>query len=541
MSKTDEWVENLITDEELSAKLPIGRSNFRTLRQDGSVYVDKTALVYRLAIKKQKFFLSRPRRFGKSLLLSTFASLFQYGLEDFRGLAIEKLWKDTTYDVVMLDFSKFKDVNDIAAFRTKFDEHLESQFGFVGFKKSVSSDMSVMAQLDVWLQSRPPSSLVLLIDEYDAPLSTHLNDRALFDEIRNLLSEFYLRIKGCEGCLRFFFMTGITKIENASIFSAFNPVVDISFDPQYGSILGYTEADLKTYFAPYLERACRLRQAKTTDELLDRLRAMYDGFCFDMKAETHVYVPWSVLMYLDSPTKGLLNYWYDSAGLPSVLLNFFKTYHLDTVDAYAAPRSLSFQKLWNTADLDTLHPDVLLVQTGYLTVQSTNGKVYKLGYPNQEMRESMANLFLELLVEDDEELGDAVRSLDTVLKEDGFDGMMNEINRIIGGLDYARWNFKTEASCRSALQLMLASTGMRVWTERHNAWGRSDLEFDFENEHWVLELKLARNGEAPSKLFAKAREQLRARHYGEADQSFAEVVPKALVFSEEERRFVVWG
>ena len=221
MSKTDEWVENLITDEELSAKLPIGRSNFRTLRQDGSVYVDKTALVYRLAIKKQKFFLSRPRRFGKSLLLSTFASLFQYGLEDFRGLAIEKLWKDTTYDVVMLDFSKFKDVNDIAAFRTKFDEHLESQFGFVGFKKSVSSDMSVMAQLDVWLQSRPPSSLVLLIDEYDAPLSTHLNDRALFDEIRNLLSEFYLRIKGCEGCLRFFFMTGITKIENASIFSAF--------------------------------------------------------------------------------------------------------------------------------------------------------------------------------------------------------------------------------------------------------------------------------------------------------------------------------
>lgn len=199
--------------------------------KDGRVREDQTAQVYRLAVKKRKYFLSRPRRSGKSLLLSMFASLFQFGLKDFRGLAIEKLWHDTTYDVVTLDFSKFRDVKDSAAFRSKFDEHLVSQFGFVGFKKDPSSDMSVLARLDVWLQSRKSSSLVLLIEDYDAPLSTHRDD-----DIRVLLSEFYSRVKSCEGCLRFFFMTGAAKFADAGISSSFDQVIDISDDPQYGSI-----------------------------------------------------------------------------------------------------------------------------------------------------------------------------------------------------------------------------------------------------------------------------------------------------------------
>ena len=206
--------------------------------KDAGVREDQTALVYRLALKKRKYVLSSPNRSGRSRLLATFASLFRDGIEDFRGLVIEKLWKDTTYDTVTLDFSRLTDVNDIAAFRTRFDEHLVSQFGAVGFEKTPSSDMSVMAQLDVWLQSRKPSSLVLLIEESDAPLSTRLNNKALFDDVRNLLNEFYARLKSCEGCLRFVFMTGAAKFDTAGLSSAFDQVIDISRDPQYGSLFG---------------------------------------------------------------------------------------------------------------------------------------------------------------------------------------------------------------------------------------------------------------------------------------------------------------
>ena len=206
--------------------------------KDAGVREDQTALVYRLALKKRKYVLSSPNRSGRSRLLATFASLFRDGIEDFRGLVIEKLWKDTTYATVTLDFSRLTDVNDIAAFRTRFDEHLVSQFGAVGFEKSPSSDMSVMAQLDVWLQSRKPSSLVLLIEESDAPLSTRLNNKALFDDVLNLLNEFYARLKSCEGCLRFVFMTGAAKFDTAGLSSAFDQVIDISRDPQYGSLFG---------------------------------------------------------------------------------------------------------------------------------------------------------------------------------------------------------------------------------------------------------------------------------------------------------------
>lgn len=206
--------------------------------KDAGVREDQTALVYRLALKKRKYVLLSPNRSGRSRLLATFASLFRDGIEDFRGLVIEKLWKDTTYDTVTLDFSRLTDVNDIAAFRTRFDEHLVSQFGAVGFEKSPSSDMSVMAQLDVWLQSRKPSSLVLLIEESDAPLSTRLNNKALFDDVLNLLNEFYARLKSCEGCLRFVFMTGAAKFDTAGLSSAFDQVIDISRDPQYGSLFG---------------------------------------------------------------------------------------------------------------------------------------------------------------------------------------------------------------------------------------------------------------------------------------------------------------
>ena len=198
--------------------LPLGTSSFSTLRENNEIYVDKTSLVYRLAQTRGKIFLARPRRFGKSLLVSTFESLFKSGLKDFQSLAIEKLWNDKTYPVVRLDFSELKEFNSVAQFSTNFTEMLRLKFSAAGFLCEKNEPFLIL-RLSNWLSGLKPSSLVILVDEYDAPLTACLDQPELFAGVRSLMSQFFLTLKSNEGCQRFFFMTGITKFSNTSIFS----------------------------------------------------------------------------------------------------------------------------------------------------------------------------------------------------------------------------------------------------------------------------------------------------------------------------------
>ena len=234
-------------------------------------------------------FLSRPRRFGKSLLVSTFESLFKFGLRDFRGLAIEKLWADKTYDVIRLDFSNIKEFSNIDDFAEQFHTLVLSKFSALGFRPK---DMSRgFTDLGNWLSDLPKLSLVLLIDEYDAPLTACMDDAELFAQVRSEMRKFFAPLKSNAGSLRFLFLTGITKFSSTSIFSEFNNLDDITLSPRYGTLLGYTEEEIRRDFARHLRRAAKIR-ALTEDELMDRLRAHYHGFCFDMHASTHVYCPW---------------------------------------------------------------------------------------------------------------------------------------------------------------------------------------------------------------------------------------------------------
>ena len=235
-------------------ELPLGTSIFETLRATDELYVDKTDRIYQLARRRSKCFLARPRRFGKSLLISTFESLFQYGLRDFQGLAIEPLWKDKTYPVARLDFSRLTTFRSYEEFKERFQSFLQSAFiplGFV-YRRELDS-LQFLDQLGLWIASLPPNSLVVLIDEYDAPLTAHLEDREKFEAVRDCLQPFYALLKEYEGRLRFFFMTGITKFSNTSVFSAFNNLRDISLDPEYGTLLGYTEEEMRAVFLPYVD------------------------------------------------------------------------------------------------------------------------------------------------------------------------------------------------------------------------------------------------------------------------------------------------
>ena len=213
--------------------LPLGRSTFSALRAKNEIYVDKTDLIYRLACHDSKIFLVRPRRFGKSLLVSTFESLFKYGLRDFKGLMIEEFWKDKTYPVIRLDFSELKEFDSVEQFSTNFNEMLRLKFAAAGFACEKNEPFLIL-KLSDWLSGVGSSSLVILVDEYDAPLTAYLDQPELFAGVRSVMSQFFLTLKANEGCQRFFFMTGITKFSSTSIFSAFNNLQDISLDPFYG-------------------------------------------------------------------------------------------------------------------------------------------------------------------------------------------------------------------------------------------------------------------------------------------------------------------
>lgn len=315
-------------------QLPLGRSTFSTLRKSDSIYVDKTDLLFALCQNDSKVFLARPHLFGKSLLISTFESLFKYGLRDFKGLAIEKLWNDQNFQVVRLDFSLIRNFRSIEDFEDQFISYIAESFRSAGFSGNPS-----FTDWNSWLQSLEDRSIVLLIDEYDAPLTECLDQEELFYAVQSLMSRFFLMVKSSEGCLRFFFMTGVTKLSNTGIFSGFNNLQDISLVSEYGALLGYTSQEIIDNFKPYIERAAS-ELGTNCSEILEGLQRHYNGFCFDEKASRRVYCPWSVLNFLNIPSRGFLNYWYESAAHPAVLMKYLKNHLLTDPTSYTEPKEI---------------------------------------------------------------------------------------------------------------------------------------------------------------------------------------------------------
>ena len=267
----------------------------------------KTDLVADLAKFDAPIFLSRPRRFGKSTLVSTFHELFSNGLDKFQGLKIvtDNLWNDRTYNVIHLDLSKIKEQSDDINFNETFLQQLDDAFIHSGYEKILNEEIKIPARyLDIRFNQKDISGLVLLIDEYDAPLTAVMGDKGEFERRRRVLSNFFSTIKAYSGKFRFIFITGVTRYSNTSIFSAFNNIKDISFNPAYGAIVGYTQEELEHYFKDYIEYAAKALNRKektckyTYEFILDELKNNYDGYSFDEDNECHVYNPWSILNFL---------------------------------------------------------------------------------------------------------------------------------------------------------------------------------------------------------------------------------------------------
>ncbi len=515
--------------------LPLGSSSFEALRSSKEIYVDKTDLIFQLASSRGKIFLARPRRFGKSLLVSTFESLFEKGTDFFPGLSIQSLWQDKKYPVIRLDFSEVKEFSDAVDFRKNFESYLAQKFLKAGFVCKNSENFFV--ELSSWLDNLPTNSLVILIDEYDAALTVCLDSLTLLNEIKKVMSRFFLVLKANEGCLRFFFMTGITKFSNTSIFSAFNNLVDISMDPKYGTILGYTESELKKNFGDYLNRASDVLLL-SPQELIVQLRRHYNGFCFDEEAATSVYCPWSVLNFLNRPERGFQNYWYQSAGQPSVLLKYLSHHPLSEPMSYSQEKEVRLTELQAARQYDDIGLEALLAQAGYLTIKNITPDRYAiLGYPNQEVAVSMAELYANELLKGQRLKQNGAPYVADVLARGTVNEVVATLNAALNAIDYQRYPIVDEASCRAYLQVLLIGAAMMPKVEIHTALGRSDMELDAGKRHWVFEFKYVKTAKEVTQALKDGVEQMSSRRYGMSSKA-KELRRLVLVFSRDERRFV---
>lgn len=371
-------------------KLPVGIQSFKTIRRENFLYVDKTKHMYDLVSgeKGRYFFLSRPRRFGKSLLISTLKELFLGNKQLFEGLWISKTdyaWQK--YPVIHLDFSA-------VASSTPDELRVNLSWELDQIGKSHGIDVSAAPSPDAKLkhliaQLAQDVGVVVLIDEYDKPLLEHVNDIEVMRKVQAVLRNFYATVKAAGEQIQFVFMTGVTKFSKTSVFSGMNNLIDLTLSQDAAELLGYTDVEIDRYFQPHMQEIA-IEQRVSIADIKNAMRHWYNGYQFSEEPKT-VYNPFSVLMYLLS--KRLRNYWFES-GTPSFLVNLIraKQYNIEDVDH----TEVHVDSL-TSFEIDTMRLIPLLLQTGYLTIKSYDPETrnYLLGYPNEETKASFLLYFMD--------------------------------------------------------------------------------------------------------------------------------------------------
>ncbi len=523
-------------------KLLPNSCNFRDLIDNNRVYVDKTALICQIAKdEKGPYFISRPRRFGKSTLINTFHELFAHGTERFKGLEIEPLWKDKTYKVIHLDFSTFREVPSNSSFNKEFMDAFKlslEEAGIEPTKENIDSPANLLKKtLDT------ESEVVLLVDEYDAPLTAVLNDSNEFEDRRKILSNFYLTVKSCDGKFRFIFITGVTYYSHTSIFSAFNNLKDLTLDLRYGALLGYTSEELELYFGEYIDNAVEVLNKKyhteryTHDLVVSELKRNYDGYSFDEEALNHVYNPWSIVNFFDAPVRGFIPYWVVSGGsTPTFLVNYLKQglekYNTDDLQSLLnidstvnSAAEYLYPKIENMANLDLF---AILYQAGYFCIKAVVDDIFKVGIPNLEVKKAYSNIVLNELTKTKEAKLKYVEPFKDVLASGNLDKIKELFNTFINEFSYETVKNFNEACFRDVLKLAMLTFNVTASTEVMGACGRADITAEAGDYLYVFELKVTDNSKDIDTKLTEAKEQIIKNKYARrlTDKT---VIPVALV------------
>lgn len=293
---------------ETSAPLPLGTSDFTALRKFGQIYVDKTSMVHRLASQRQKFFLSRPRHFGKSLLLTTFESLFKSGLKQFARLDIENFWKDASdYRVIRLGFSHLEGLSSAEEFHKLFNLYFLDILTINGFSSPIKTKTEGFAAFISWLGAQRDNSIVLLLDDCDAALSSYQEEPNLYDFVRKEFSGLFSAFQDLDRKIRFLFITSTFDFNRHDIFSGLNQITDLSESAEFSSLLGFSREEVERYFSSYLEHASLKLDLKKED-LMRELTSRYGGYYFGDPDNHHLFSPWQLLKFLNFPANGFDNY-----------------------------------------------------------------------------------------------------------------------------------------------------------------------------------------------------------------------------------------
>ena len=527
---------------EFTKQLP-DTTDFGELIDNNCIYVDKTAIINQFASKKGPFFISRPRRFGKSTLINTLHELFAHGLEKFKGLKIEPLWKDKTYKVLHLDFSVFKETPSIGSFNNDFMDSLRFSLERAGIEPTKEKVDFPAKLLEKSIENEDERAVVLLVDEYDAPLTAVLNDSNEFEDRRKILSNFYFTVKSFQVKFRFIFITGVTYYSHTSIFSAFNHLTDLTLDSDYGALLGYTSDELESYFSEYIDNAVETLNRKfptecyTHEKVVEELKRNYDGYSFDEDCMHHVYNPWSILNFLKSPHRGFIPYWVSSGGsTPTFLVNYLKQ-GLKKYNSNELQSLLGIDSTVNK-DTDSLYPSIenisnidlfaILYQAGYFCIKSAFDGYFKVGIPNLEVKKAYSNLVLNQLTKSQDSKLRFIEPFKEVLASGNLDKIKELFNTLINEFSYETVKKFNEACFRDVLKLAMLTFNVSASTEVMGACGRADITAEAGKYLYVFELKVTDNSKDIDTKLTEVKEQIIKNKYARrlTDKT---VVPVALV------------
>ena len=474
---------------EATMKYPIGIQSFEKIRTEGFAYIDKTTQIYNLATYGTHYFLSRPRRFGKSLLLSTMKAYFQGKKELFDGLAIaelEKEWK--SYPVLHLDLntSKFSTPEALAELLRYHLANWEKEFGIT----KESDDISVRfrnAITQAALRSEN-KKVVILVDEYDKPLLEAIGKPELQEDYRQTLKAFYSNIKSCDEYIRFAFLTGVTKFSHLSVFSGLNNLIDISMLPQYAEICGISEAELHRDFDESVNDLATANSV-TREQCYARLKKEYDGYHFYPNSEG-MYNPFSLLNTL---AFGVFKHYWFATGTPSFLVEVLQRvdYPLDRltsedVDAHTL----------DSVDMLFRDPIPLFFQSGYLTIKdySPEFRSYRLGFPNEEVEEGFAQFMTAYYYNGYMGSNFSVRNFVQEVERGEVESFLNRLQAFYADGDY-QLTGKLEVYFQNSLLMLFKLMGFYVQVERHTSRGRMDVTIQTRDYIYILELKVDKTAE----------------------------------------------
>ena len=530
-------------------RLPRANNNFEDLRKFNQIYVDHTDLIYEFASLKVPNFLSKPRRFGKSLLVSTLESLFSHGTEYFKGLKLEKLWnereKGKNYKVIRLDFSSLTFTNK-DEFNTKLCDRLKDIILTQQIKVREILPSDDAGTILYKIVSDNPSQTVLLIDEYDYPLTHSLENKSLFDDYRNYLQGFFGAIKYCSGDMRFIFITGVGRFAKTSVFSQLNHLRDLGQEAKFAPLLGYTEADMHQYFDEYIENVANVLNI-SKEECYAQIKAYYDGYRFHVNSEALLHNPWSVLNFLSAPEEGFKNFWYETGGAyPTLIANYIE--NIQSVPLESIQKiEIGEDELSNFYDYFTVTPLSILYQSGYLSLRveenELGGQSLFLVPPNLEVKSSLTKLYYVVVRKEAIETK-TIQNISSALisnfEKSDYEKLIKTFSAALNTFGYDDHEaFKSEHYCRDIIYYTLTLSGINAQREIISAKGRADLVVELSDKRYVFEFKLANNRASENKLQKEAVEQIKDKRYGEILPP-KELIRIAVVINADDKAISQW-